>query len=63
MTAVVADPFKTRRANELTLVKYRPLEIYTFLVIEYLALILLVSWMVRRVERRLGAAEAQAAKA
>ena len=29
-----------RRANELTLVEYRPLEIYTALVVEYLWLIL-----------------------
>ena len=63
LISVVGYQDLTRRANELTLVEYRPLEIYTFLVIEYLLLILLVSWMVRRVERRLGAAEAQAAKA
>ena len=44
----------TRRANELTLVEYRPLEIYTALVIEYLLLILVVSWMVRKLEQRLG---------
>jgi glutamine transport system permease protein len=63
LISVVGYQDLTRRANELTLVEYRPLEIYTFLVIEYLVLILLVSWLVRRVERRLGAAEAQAAKA
>jgi His/Glu/Gln/Arg/opine family amino acid ABC transporter permease subunit len=44
----------TRRANELTVTEYRPLEIYTFLVVEYLLLILLASWLVRRLERRLG---------
>jgi len=44
----------TRRANELTVTEYRPLEIYTFLVAEYLVLILLASWLVRRLERRLG---------
>jgi His/Glu/Gln/Arg/opine family amino acid ABC transporter permease subunit len=43
----------TRRANELTVTEYRPLEIYTFLVLEYLALILLASWLVRRLERRM----------
>jgi len=37
--------------------EYRPLEIYTVLVLEYLALILLVSQGVRWMERRLGAAE------
>ncbi|BCX18252.1 MAG: hypothetical protein KatS3mg117_1934 [Geminicoccaceae bacterium] len=34
-------------------VEYRPLEIYTVLVLEYLALILLVSAAVRRLERKL----------
>ncbi|HET6469763.1 MAG TPA: amino acid ABC transporter permease [Geminicoccaceae bacterium] len=47
----------TRKANELVVSLYRPLEIYTFLVLEYLILILIVSWLVRRLERRLGAAE------
>ena len=43
----------TRRANELNVTEYRPLEIYTFLVAEYLLLILLASWGVRRLERKL----------
>lgn len=63
LISVVGYQDLTRRANELTLVEYRPLEIYTFLVVEYLVLILLVSWLVRRIERRLGAADAHAAKA
>ena len=37
--------------------EYRPLEIYTFLIVEYLALILIVSWAVRRLERRMAAAD------
>ena len=45
----------TRKANELSVTVYRPLEIYTVLVLEYLFLILIVSWMVRRLEGRLGA--------
>ena len=45
----------TRKANELTVTVYRPLEIYTVLVLEYLILILIVSWMVRRLEVRMGA--------
>ncbi len=45
----------TRRANELTVTVYRPLEIYTVLVLEYLILILIVSWMVRWLEARLSA--------
>lgn len=43
----------TRRANELTTTENRPLEIYTFLVLEYLVLILIASWAVRRLEKRL----------
>jgi polar amino acid transport system permease protein len=43
----------TRRANELTVVEYRPLEIYTALLVEYLILILIVSFLVRRLEKRL----------
>lgn len=43
----------TRRANELTVTEYRPLEIYTVLVLEYLVLILIVSHFVRRLERRM----------
>jgi polar amino acid transport system permease protein len=43
----------TRRANELTVVEYRPLEIYSVLLLEYLALILVASYLVRRLERRM----------
>lgn len=43
----------TRRANELNVSEYRPLETYTLLVAEYLVLILFVSSMVRRLERRM----------
>lgn len=55
LISVVGLQELTRRANELTLVEYRPLEIYTALVVEYLLLILVASWLVRRLERRLGA--------
>ncbi len=47
----------TRRANELVVTEYRPLEIYTFLVVEYLVLILIASWLVRRLERRMAASD------
>lgn len=57
LISVIGYQELTRRANELTLVEYRPLEIYTLLVLEYLALILVVSWLVRRLERRMGAGE------
>ena len=43
----------TRKANELVVTTYRPLEIYTFLILEYLILILIVSFFVRKLERRL----------
>lgn len=45
----------TRKANELTVTVYRPLEIYTVLVFEYLILILIASWLVRRLEGKMGA--------
>jgi len=47
----------TRRANELNVSEYRPLETYTLLVAEYLVLILFVSYMVRRMERKMAAAQ------
>ena len=43
----------TRKANELVVTTYRPLEIYTFLILEYLILILIVSYFVRRLETKL----------
>lgn len=43
----------TRKANELIVSTYRPLEIYTFLVLEYLILILIISFFVRKFERKL----------
>ena len=43
----------TRKANELVVSVYRPLEIYTFLVIEYLILILIISYFVRKLEHKL----------
>jgi polar amino acid transport system permease protein len=38
---------------------FRPLEIYTFLVLEYLVLILVISALVRRHERSLGSDESR----
>lgn len=54
LVSVIGFQELTRRANELTLSEFRPLEIYSFLVLEYLVLILLVSWGVRVMERRMG---------
>jgi His/Glu/Gln/Arg/opine family amino acid ABC transporter permease subunit len=53
LVSVIGLQELTRRANELNVTEYRPLEIYTALVVEYLLLILLTSWLVRRLERRL----------
>ena len=47
----------TRRANELTVVEYRPLEIYTVLLLEYLGLILVASYLVRRLERAMASSD------
>lgn len=47
----------TRRANELVVTEYRPLEIYTLLIFEYLLLVLIISAGVRWLERRMGSDE------
>lgn len=57
LVSVIGMQELTRKANELVVVEYRPLEIYTFLVLEYLVLIVLVSQAVRWLERRLQADE------
>ena len=59
LVSVIGLAEVVRRANELAVTEYRPLEIYTFLVLEYLVLVLLVSAGVRWMERRLGADERQ----
>ena len=56
LVSVIGMQELTRRANELVVTEYRPLEIYTILVFEYLVLILLVSAGVRWLERRLNTA-------
>jgi glutamine transport system permease protein len=45
----------TRRANELVVTEYRPLEIYSLLILEYLVLVLIISFFVRWLERKMGA--------
>jgi len=57
LVSVIGLAELTRKANELVVTEYRPLEIYSFLILEYLALILIVSWGVRRIERRMAAAD------
>ena len=56
LVSVVGLQELTRRANELTVTVYRPLEIYSVLVAEYLFLILVASWGVRHLERRMASA-------
>lgn len=58
LVSVIGLQELTRKANELVVSEYRPLEIYTILVLEYLVLILIVSAGVRWLERRLKADEA-----
>ena len=53
LVSVIGMQELTRRANELVVTEYRPLEIYTILVLEYLLVILLVSAGVRWLEKRL----------
>lgn len=47
----------TRRANELVVTEYRPLEIYSLLIVEYLILVLIISAGVRWLERKMRADE------
>jgi len=53
LVSVIGMQELTRKANELVVTEYRPLEIYTVLVLEYLVLILIVSAGVRWLERHL----------
>jgi len=57
LVSIIGMQELTRRANELVVTEYRPLEIYTILVIEYLVLILIVSQGVRWLERKMGSDE------
>jgi glutamine transport system permease protein len=57
LVSVIGMQELTRKANELVVTEYRPLEIYTILVLEYLVLILLVSAVVRWLERRMNSNE------
>ena len=59
LVSVIGMQELTRRANELVVTEYRPLEIYTILVLEYLLLILVVSACVRWLEKRMRADERQ----
>ncbi|MDA0870907.1 MAG: amino acid ABC transporter permease, partial [Proteobacteria bacterium] len=53
LVSIIGISDLTRKANELVVSTYRPLEIYTFLILEYLLLILIVSYFVRKLEKKL----------
>ena len=55
LVSIIGMQELTRKANELVVTEYRPLEIYTVLLLEYLVLILIVSAGVRWLERRMQA--------
>ena len=55
LASVIGYQEITRKANELVVSVFRPLEIYSVLILLYLVLILAISFAVRRLERRLGA--------
>ena len=55
LVSIIGMQELTRKANELVVTEYRPLEIYTVLLLEYLVLILVVSAGVRWLERRMQA--------
>ena len=53
LVSIIGIADLTRKANELVVTTYRPLEIYTFLILEYLILILIISYFVRKLEKKL----------
>ena len=55
LVSIIGMQELTRKANELVVTEYRPLEIYTVLLLEYLVLILIVSAGVRWLERHMQA--------
>ncbi len=57
LASVIGLTELTRKAGELVVTVFRPLEIYTVLILEYLVLVLIISWGVRTMERRLGSDE------
>ena len=57
LVSVIGLTELTRRADELVVSQYRPLEIYSFLVLEYFLLILCISSAIRWMENRLRSVE------
>ena len=62
LVSVIGVSEVLRRGNELAVTEYRPLEIYTFVALQYLVLVLIVSAGVRKLERRMGSDERQLAR-
>ena len=60
LVSVIGVSEVLRRGNELAVTEYRPLEIYTFVALQYLVLVLIVSAGVRKLEKRMGSDERQA---
>lgn len=56
LASVIGLPELTRKANELVVTVFRPLEIYTVLIVCYLVLVIAISAGVRWLERRLAVA-------
>ena len=63
LVSVIGVSEVLRRGNELAVTEYRPLEIYSFVALQYLVLVLIVSAGVRKLERRMGSDERQAGRA
>ena len=59
LASVIGVQELTRRANELQISEYRAMEIYSFLVLEYLVIVLLFSWLARRLESHYASAQKQ----
>lgn len=62
LASVIGLPELTRKANELVVTVFRPLEIYTVLILAYLVLVLAISAAVRALERRLAVGERRIAR-
>jgi His/Glu/Gln/Arg/opine family amino acid ABC transporter permease subunit len=62
LASVIGLPELTRKANELVVTVFRPLEIYTVLILCYLVLVLAISAGVRWLERRLAVSGRAAAR-
>lgn len=62
LASVIGLPELTRKANELVVTVFRPLEIYSVLILAYLLLVLAISAGVRALERRLAVSERRLAR-